>query len=561
MASSGAAWPISASRVAEWIAADPGIWQMDLLSPSHLASLAKAMGLKQAYEIAVALMWRLAFLRADAVLSKVELAVDGLQLVGYNSEGYYVYADERQPVLGKRGVVDSAKDAPKIPDAAEPLFHPFRVLVLKQIEQLLSPSIHAMQPVLNADAIRDMSDGWIDSLAQSTSVPDALGRIRWANSAALFGTALEPGWYQRITRRLRRPAERSSVAQDAALNSHRARIRPVLRAMGQDVLDGLHVALCSEAQFIDGNSELHRIIRLKRGYDPLKLTNSVGLAALLLFMAEIVRRATEDAFDIELPEEDEREGYIVETKELLTGSRRIFDGDRNVERAILRFAGLDRGLRVRWYVEGYTELGALRQIFSEDRSNSAEIVNLRGNVMTSRNTLTFVDDLRTDLRQRIFSLVSIDADVRETVRALKASVERGDFFGEYALHDPDFEFGNFTLEEIGEITLEWASELDATQSQRDALEREILALTEESGKEWEKAVNRILPDWGIKKGMGWGARLMRYAASHPERKGETRRFIEMVRLAANSDAGSYEWTREHSRLDLKTGRLIPKERS
>ena len=86
---------------------------------------------------------------------------------------------------------------------------------------------------------------------------------------------------------------------------------------------------------------------------------------LLRTMAEVLRRATEKTFSVQLREEDERGfGWTPENvKERVYGSNRLLDGDRNADNEFLRQHGLSYGPRLRWYVEGDTEFSGLNDFF------------------------------------------------------------------------------------------------------------------------------------------------------------------------------------------------------
>jgi len=99
-------------------------------------------------------------------------------------------------------------------------------------------------------------------------------------------------------------------------------------------------------------------------------------------MAEMIRRAAERVFDTELPEEDEF-GYgggdeTASLKEYSSGSRRLLDSHKAITRFI-QDLNLDYTVRLRWYVEGETELNALRSELSG--VENIEIINLRGQVV------------------------------------------------------------------------------------------------------------------------------------------------------------------------------------
>jgi len=94
----------------------------------------------------------------------------------------------------------------------------------------------------------------------------------------------------------------------------------------------------------------------------------------------MIRRAAEMAFDIEIPEEDELgSGWDAgSVKPYLYGTQRLND-DYKAKATFIRDLGLlDYSVRLRWYVEGPTELGALEYLL--EGYNKIDIENLRGDV-------------------------------------------------------------------------------------------------------------------------------------------------------------------------------------
>jgi hypothetical protein len=188
-------------------------------------------------------------------------------------------------------------------------------------------------------------------------------------------------------------------------------------------------------------------------------------------MAEMIRRATEDALGMTLPEETEVR-MPWRGKERLYGSSRILDGDTRAANEFMRWHQLDYGVRVRWYVEGDTEYGALSWVVEELGAGHIELINLRGQV-AQRRVLAFRDNLCADLKKGTFSLISIDGDRPDFLRAVIKAAEADEICGEFFVSKPDFEFHNFTLPELEEVLWSVASEGGATPRNRERLHRAI----------------------------------------------------------------------------------------
>src|SRR5438046_1062182 len=128
---------------------------------------------------------------------------------------------------------------------------------------------------------------------------------------------------------------------------------------------------------MDSNTNVHTILRLGGEKLRLNLEGQLGGAMLFRTMAEVLRRATEKVFALQLLEEEE---WREDAKEKLFGSKRLFDGDRNADNEFLRQQGLSYGPRLRWYVEGQTEFRGLSDFFNSFGATDVEILNLRGRI-------------------------------------------------------------------------------------------------------------------------------------------------------------------------------------
>jgi hypothetical protein len=275
-------------------------------------------------------------------------------------------------------------------------------------------------------------------------------------------------------------------------------------------------------------------------------------------MAEIVRRLSEEAWGVQLPEEDHAAiGHTyLDVRERIYGARRLFDGNRAVRREFMRQFRLDYGSRVRWYVEGDTEDGALRSAFGE--GSSVSIVNLQGNVVRG-SLLAFRDALRDDIGNGVFSIVSLDADRADFILAARKAAEDDEICGQLYIHDPDFEFGNFDLVELEEIVWRVAESSGVDGSERRVLRRAV----EDSkcARDFVRGVVAAIPQLvQLNKGSRWGHLLMEYALQRPKRAdGSTRPIVDGAMTAVRAAGVSYNVTRKEHRVDPMTGRLVKRQ--
>ena len=405
---------------------------------------------------------------------------------------------------------------------------------------------------------------------------------RWNDIVSLL-VAAEPCFYERIFQHLQvnlfqtHPTQRRWVPEDdsdtimnasfkelrAEIDQHWDDVENHYRTLDVNRLIQLHQDLCVQTQMLDKNRDVHTLLRLGKNKLRLEPEGQLGGAMLLRTMAEVLRRATEKTFSVQLREEDERGfGWTPENvKERVYGSNRLLDGDRNADNEFLRQHGLSYGPRLRWYVEGDTEFSGLNDFFRTIGAIDIEILNLRGQVV-QKNSIAFRESLRSDIRMGIFSFVSLDADVSRNLQALRAAAHKNQICGCFFVSKPDFEFANFDLSELQEIVWDIALEQGA-----DVTKKPILIATTStanSGREFfqkvEQAVSEIPELWNVAKGEEWGKRLVQYTLSHPNRlNGEVRLCMKAIRLAFNTRAASYNYTRLHYRVDPETGESVKRD--
>ncbi len=558
-------------KLASWIFQRSHIWQMNFLPANEFAEYAAKHGLPSYREEFINHLWKLGLLRADLIVSNQPVDEAGLIFVG-QEEGHFVYADARLPLPYQDASNVPLEAAQAIPSTLQIYFHPFRFTVLQRFE-LIVPSIAPLQQLYPQQyRTQEMLAVMLNMFQPAQS--NFQRTLIWNDLASLL-VATEPCFYEYIFQHIHGslsqsrpiprqwlPAEETDTitnsffpALRAEIKQHWIEVAKHYRTLEVHRLKQLHQDLIHQANMLDKNTDVHTILRLANNRLRLALEGQLGGAMLLLTMAEVLRRATEEVFSIQLQEEDQ---WRDEAKEKLFGSKRVFDGDRNAANELLRQRGLSYAPRLRWYVEGDTEFYGLSDYFKSLRATDIEILNLRGHIV-QKNQMAFRESLRSDLRMGIFSFVSVDEDVATNLRTLRAAVRDNQICGSFFISKPDFEFENFDLSELQEIVWNIALERGADETKKSL----FLAATSttDSGRTFEQKIKQAKSDipelWNIAKGEEWGKRLMQYAVSHQYKlNGEERLCIKAIDQARTCRIASYNYTRLNFFVDPQTGQLV-----
>lgn len=541
------------------LASMPQIWQHGLLLAAQLGTFASEHGIQVQSEGEILGLWRAGLLRADLVTSETELSVPGL-VSALKIQGTNAFCDQRHVPHRSRGFGGVLSDINEVHANAVPHFHPFRLYLLYHIERIFKSNTACTQYLLWPKGLESLAEREILHLDQWTAKVETSERFDYWNTVSDLAIAFEPLGYQQIhcEGRIRFPmTEESLPIQLAEL---RAKAAPLIRQITAPELQQVREDLGQAAQQMDSNSNLHVLLRLMSSHERRKLRGRLGTCMLFLEMAETIRRPVEDELQRSLPEEDQIGfGQWMEgARKQIYGTERVFDAPRTVLRDYLSSMGLDYGVKIRCYVEGDSEYGALSSAVGD--AAGIELVNLRGQVIERRGKgLAFSDALRRNSASHIFSAIVIDTDREEYVRVLRRVAESGEIFCPFFLLDPDFEFGNFTARELlvvalklGRITQE---ALDATSG----LEAQILAT--HSNKEFFGILASVETARAAKDEL-WGATLMSHALKLPELPaehslaGQTRPIVEAARLLSRARNVGYLRSLESASVDPATGRIL-----
>lgn len=325
------------------------------------------------------------------------------------------------------------------------------------------------------------------------------------NVIATLAIVCEPCSFTQITGRMTFSSASDVHAAQASRDQFRKELEPCLRSIGMDALETIRIALCRAAQQAEPNVRVQKLMRFCSHDFQMNLKGTLFLAVIFNQMAETIRRATESAFNVCLPEEDEV-GYLIWNKSARTrifGTGRPLNAPPRVWKAFLRDLGIDPGVRARVYVEGHTEAGVFEALVGAYAH--VEIINLAGRVR-QKGPIAFLESLKGDVRKQIFSFVALDSDREDNIRAIRTAAAREEFFGEGYLFEGNIELGAFSNEQKSEAVLQFAKDGGASAGELEEIEKVIDFSDGFEALAQELRVKYLcLRD--LKKGTDWGKAL------------------------------------------------------
>ena len=562
-----------------WIAEHRRIWQMDFLNADKLARFSHDRGASYFNETDVIQLWQLGLLKADLIISPRKLRLVSLTYRGIDFNGFHMYSDERQLPRRKGGWANARKPLKPLQKGIELLFHPFRFYVLYHIGQMLDLRVSSMQMLLQENFPRLLEIS-LTIFNNSSRSDNFVANIIFWNDVASLVILTEPCFYERIFHTLKVSLTALNSIDDWIMQIRQeideyweGYVQKLIERIGVNRLEEIRQELSFVTQMLDRNRWIQTLICLGTSKLRLELEGNLGGALILRTMAEMLRRATEKAFDKLLKEEDQLGfGWVPEgVKETLYGSNRLLD-DYQAGGAFARRHGLNYKPRVHLYGEGDTEYGALKSFFE---TMGISVTNLHGLIKEGKSktgkpigATFFRDNLADDIREQRYSIVVIDKDVDDNVRVLRSAArnnqtnEDDGIFGSFFLSDPDFEFANFEVEELEEVLWKLAEEENPSNENRELLHSCVVKA--KRSKEFVAGVSRAslsLPQLiGLVKSEKWGDELMRYAWEHPFKQNKERQIVEIVKLALywekTVDLERYETAKKTYTVDPQTGELV-----
>ena len=436
-----------------------------------------------------------------------------------------------------------------------PLYHPFRFYTIHRVLNACRIPIAA-----SASLDREGVGAFVDRIAREW-MPE-LERIgEWTaswNRVVALSILLEPIYWPKIIGLTVRSAFLYEHDFQVALDAYSVRLERLVAELDPEEWRKIHKDLRVQAAIVDDNSDLYLLLRTSKWDRRKRLKGDVSCALWVRHMAEMIRKAFEDIHGVEWPEEDCALGWWPPGARKNTyGSPRPLDDVLEARPRLAAHYGLATGSSVRWYVEGDTEYYAVLAMIPEPSKVGIELVNLRGNIASERANiaLKLTDGLENDCAHRRFSILSFDLDVAENAKVIRRQIENDRIVGYIAAHDPDFEFANFTLDELVEV----AARMDESLGFPGSAIRNADWNGIGRAKDFEQQYQEISERRGARlKGADWGRCLAEYAGEHPywQDSDKERPLWGEIRAALQGRTANYDRQRERFRFDPHTFELM-----
>lgn len=379
------------------------------------------------------------------------------------------------------------------------------------------------------------------------SIEYICNKFEKANIVATLAILLEPIYWPTITSRVSYPVLITAEEYESRLTNYREKVLSLVSELDPKEWIKHHEKLRFQAAQMDDNSDLYILLRLSPWIKRERTTGQIGGALWLRLIAEVLRRAFRDIHNVNWPEEDQAFGqWYPGARERIFGTEFPTDNALIAKPNLAFEFGLHTGSTIRWYLEGETEYYAALHCLPRAASGGIELINIKGAISNEKPStpLRLADCLAKDKELKRFSFVSFDSDVTSNVRFIKTQVAKGNIIGYINCNSPDFEFENFTLDELIEV----AARLDEEQGADAQAIRNHNWGNVCSGKAFEQCYDQLSKmGRGGLKGERWGAALAQYALNNPLICGSKRKrpFFETLNFALQSRRVKYEYQRDN----------------
>jgi len=391
----------------------------------------------------------------------------------------------------------------------------------------------------------------------SSNVPPAAAQVRKWNETADLAILLEPIFWPMLTGHVR---QSTPVRHDEKRRkSYHRKILKLLQGLDPSVWEKVHESLRRDAAWLDKNTELYVLLRVCSWKQREQLIGKIGGALWLRHIAEVIRRAFEEAFDTHWLEEDRAFGHwpAGARKHAFGSERPLDDIMRSKPYLAYRFE-LFTGSALRWYVEGQTEYYAILYILPEPHRMGIELINLHGEIASGRaNAARKLEDmLKEDLSLRRFSAISFDRDVLANEKAVRRQIQQDHVVGSIAANDPDFEFANFSLLELVAI----AASMDDRLGFNGDKVRQTDWTGVNRGRKFEECYSKNSERRTSLKGKEWGEALAQHALHNQQNpKTNTERpLLRQIWAALRGWDANYDFQKAKYTFDPQT--FVPQRR-
>lgn len=498
--------------------------QEGLLSESNLATWCRDRDIHASPVGELEALWRLGWLRAD----QVDIM-----------HRHYKRRFRRRP--------ERLQDQRELTELAAPAgrwrkqvlyFHPFRSYTIskltrtKEWRQVISKGLYQRRPKGKGRSLRRFKRP--SRLLKDGPFCESIDK--W-NGVVDLAILLEPIYWPDITSHYR--GRRIDSEGTEEWEAFRAKVLTVFASISKERIESTHGELRREAALIDRNGEIYLLIRAMDWDRRKEIRDSIGRAMWIRHMAELIRLAYEEVYSEKLPHEDVAFGiWFQGMRESLYGSEYPLENIPEMVRRMTPRLGIASSVRVRFYVEGDTEEGALEAGLTGFLGYGVEVVNLR-----AQGWGTWLQqELENDVQANRLSMFMLDRDRKEPLKSLRFYAESGLIVGMVFQNEPDLELGCFSISQLVEATKYYEAAMGADfPTELKVSDFEGASTGGQFSARYQKL--RLAPS---PKSKLWGEALMQAAFDSPgEEEAEGKRLVQAVMCAIRGTTADYEYIAKH----------------
>ncbi len=428
--------------------------------------------------------------------------------------------------------------------------HPFRFYPLMRLLDLMEWRL-TRASILYPSGVKRYAGDYSRQFQRHRRGPHFIEQLNWWNGIADLAILLEPLYWPQMTRHT---SGRSMIAaREKPLGSTAKRLKKYSASVLETTaripkarLAHAHMELRHEAARIDDNHELYLLLRCSSWQRRERVRDALGGAMWLRHTAEVLRHAYDELYEDRLVHEDEAFGtWASGAREWLYGSEYPLDDERELVRRTLPRWGLTTAPRVRFYVEGDTEEGALTDGLQGLIGVGVEIVNLKAKGWR----LWLRDQLKADKKARRFSFIMVDGDREDVLRSIRRHAREDLIVGMVFVNRPDLESHAFSIGQLVDAA-------NRVEKSRDLQFDKLLSQSDfdqcRNARDFDECYRTLRGTASI-KGADWGQALMRVAwASRAGSNDEEHVLVRAVMCAMRGVTSDYDAQRLRARVDPDT---------
>ena len=185
-----------------------------------------------------------------------------LSEVGKDKFGYFLYSDDYNLPRRSKGWLGAAFNLKPVPKDLKLLFHPFRYYMLYEINRIQNLSHYSMPMLYYSELFKEARRWDVSHFRRWSKKTDFRENINKWTFYTNLAIAAELPVYSSVFGRVSYHSNNWSELQQEIDNFWK-QLKPKLSKVNLQQAKDIHQHFCLDAELLDGNKQLHTLLRLK----------------------------------------------------------------------------------------------------------------------------------------------------------------------------------------------------------------------------------------------------------------------------------------------------------